>query len=173
MPCTGCARAREVAKETEGRGRHAPTQPNRIAEFRDRRGVCLGVWRDGAPAPVESVAVLPPRRSIDPICDLERSAANDSPELRIKYALGMKNIAASVALGGRQITRNRSGARIVEDYVPEIWRDHLPNIIPEQLREPRANSRDLWIAFVGHRVTAVCVGWIRRSDERLQFSSPL
>jgi hypothetical protein len=106
---------------------------------------------DGAPAPVEKVSVLPPRSSIEPISELERRAAIDGSDLRAKYAVGFSDNAAARAFMRRQKTIRGTdpGPDVpVEEYEPGLWRDHIPNIMPEVRREPRARRRDLWIALV-------------------------
>lgn len=119
---------------------------------------------DGAPAPVERVAVLPPTSSMEPISDMERRAAIDNSDLRIKYAAGLSDSAAA-----RVFIRRQKQLRgidpgpdvpVDEEYVPGLYKQFLPNIMPEVRREPRAKTRDLVMALVCGATSFAIFWWI-------------
>jgi DNA helicase HerA-like ATPase len=118
---------------------------------------------DGAPAPVERVAVLPPASSIEPISELERRAVIDGSELRVKYAAGLSENAAARAFMRRQkVLRGIDpGPELPagEEYEPGIYRQFIPNIVPVVQREPRAKRRDLVMALVCGAVAVGCFWW--------------
>lgn len=119
---------------------------------------------DGAPAPVERVAVLPPQSSIEPISELERRAAIDNSTLRVKYAAGLSESAAALAFMRRQkqLRGIDPGRETLpsEEYEPGLYRQFLPNIMPDLRREPRAKVQDLVTALVCGALAVGCFWWV-------------
>ncbi|WP_274627583.1 helicase HerA-like domain-containing protein [Arvimicrobium flavum] len=118
---------------------------------------------DGAPAPVEKVAVLPPTSSMEPISELERRTAIEGTELRTKYAAGLSdNAAASQFIRRQKIARGIDpGPEVApgDDWQPGDYAKFLPNITPVARREPRAKRRDLVMALVCGAVAVGCFWW--------------
>jgi len=107
---------------------------------------------DGAPAPVERVAVLPPASSIEPTSEMERRAAVEGSELRAKYAAGGADNAAARAFVRRQkIVRGVDPGP--EERAGEEWRaGDYAKFLPQH-SEGRGLTRRLAVA----KVILLCV----------------
>lgn len=118
---------------------------------------------DGSPAPVEKVMVLPPASSMKPISDIERQAAMDGSELRIKYAAGVDDTAAAY-----RFIRRQKVARGIDpgpdtgpsDWQPGDYAKFIPDITPRDEPAKRANSRDLILSICGIAIGAICFWWV-------------